>query len=305
MSDSRAEATAQHKLKHAILSSPRVATQRKPREGIRDSARAIAERHQIRELFGKSSASVAPVQRVIKTAGGVWDTTEYEVWGPGRPPSEGGGGDEGVGATISLHFTPGSGAPFYAKIGLIQSVKALANDKPNPTGWEAVELDDDGRAIDRDYRGNGADNTSPLYGAMNIKTSKGGKSPRVKETPKLSDNIKSDNKSSAYGMRYRFSKNKPATLWDEPSSVLGKVSKEFETSAVVLEGRREGTYLGSVGWGYKFEPGHSGPEKLPFRKLTDGNPTVEFMAAAQKWNDQKVTRNERRPLVQVPIPKEK
>lgn len=251
------------------------------------SPRMLAQRRAIQSAFGP-----AVIQRVITTAGGVWDTTQYEAWGPKRPDPM---SDVGFGAEISLQFMPGKGAPFGDKIGLVQTVTALAGGKPDPTGFEAVPLNKEGRAIDRDRGEHGQRNTNPVYGAHNTAHS---------SASKLTENVPKQGLNT-YGKRNRFSKNSPAKLWDMPSSALGRgeIGKSFETSAVVLEGAHAGTYLGSVGWGYKRPADAKQPvlEPTALTKLSDGNPTPEFVEAARQWNEQGKT-DEGDALVPVPIP---
>jgi hypothetical protein len=247
----------------------------------------VAQRRAIQSAFGS-----AVVQRVIATAGGEWDTEKYEAWGPAKPDPL---SPLGIGAEISLHFTPGKGAPYGDKIGLIQTVTALAGGKSDPTHDEAVPLNKEGRAIDRGKGEGGARNTNPVYGAHNTGDSHA--SELTHNVPKAGENT--------YGKRKRAGKNTPARLWDQPSSTPGPeaISKSFETAAVVLEGKHAGTYLGTVAWGYKRDAGAKKPVLAPtvLTKVSDGNPTPEFLEAAQQWNDQGQT-DEGDKLVPVPIP---
>jgi hypothetical protein len=235
-----------------------------------------------------------PIQRApVVTAGGVWNTTTYEPWGPERPDIM---SDWGIGAEISLSFMPGKGSPKGDKIGLIQSVKALNNGIADPTGHEAVPLNDQGLAIDRDKGESGERTTNPVYGAHNTKT---------KKATGLTGNVPKSGENK-YGIRNRIGANKPATLWDKPSSAVnpGEISKTFETTAVVLEGKQAGNYLGSVSWGYRRSKGAKKPHLDPatLTLASFGNPTEEFLSAAQSWNEA-ATNKEGENLVKVPIPK--
>lgn len=233
------------------------------------------------------------VQRLpITTNGGVWDTATYAGWGPGRPDKH---SPYGIGVEIDLSFLPGAGSPKGQKIGLIQTVTAVAGAKADPTGYEAVPMSKAGRTIDRDM-GDEARTSSPVYGVYNTETS---------TAKKLTDGL-SGAGPNTYGMRNRVGPNKAAKLWDKPSSAIDHsmaISKTFETSAVVLEGKEKGKYLGSVSWGYSRERGSKGPPTLkPFAKVSDGNPSADFFEAATAWNA--AGTNGDMPLVSIPIPEE-
>ncbi len=245
------------------------------------------------ENIGSGAHSVASsaIQKVLlQTAGGAWEAVTYKAWGPGRPEP---GADKGIGAEMDLKFTPGSGAPRSVKIGLIQTVTALVNGASDPTGFEAVPLNDSGRAIDRDTGGM-VPTSSPVYGAHN-------------EEGKVATKLKHqlpDSGENTWGMRYWTGANKAARLWDKPSSAIdhrGSISKTFETAAVVLEGRSKGTYLGSVAWGYHRDAGSkAAPTLVPFSVVSQGNPSADFLEAAGDWN--RADKNRGTPLVKVPIP---
>ena len=245
--------------------------------------------------YRRETGSGSAAQRVaVDTAGGQWKTTTYEAWGPGYPDLL--GSPKGIGAEIAIEFTPGTGAPIGKKIGLIQTVTATVNKKPDPTDRETVPLDKQGRAIDRDKGDDTAPTTSPVYGVHN--TSASSAHTLAGGVQKLGENT--------YGMRNRFLKNKPAKLWDKPSSAVGKLSdevgKHFETAAVVLEGPNSGQYLGSVKWGYVKPAGKKEPQlDSPGLELcTFGNPSENFVAAANAWNE--AARPKGQELVKVPVP---
>ncbi len=64
-------------------------------------------------------------------------------------------------------------------------------------------------------------------------------------------------------------------------------SKEFETTALAVDGEQKGTYYGSIKWGWK--KGDDGNiSAVPFGLGSMGTPTKEFLGAAKKWNGAKV-----------------
>ncbi len=89
----------------------------------------------------------------------------------------------------------------------------------------------------------------------------------------------------------------PAVLVDAPgfsfSSEASSQEHDFsaEVAAIVLDGEMQGTYLGSIRWGWKFTPGFDKsipksaelkPEKIEF--LSAGVPSKYFMQAGLRWN---------------------
>jgi hypothetical protein len=62
------------------------------------------------------------------------------------------------------------------------------------------------------------------------------------------------------------------------------VRQEFETTALCVEGELNGTYLGSVRWGYEVDAANN-YTLFPFSVISMGAPTQTFMGAAQLWND--------------------
>jgi hypothetical protein len=88
----------------------------------------------------------------------------------------------------------------------------------------------------------------------------------------------------------------PAWLYDQPKmnwSAGNAIEQIFETAALATEGPMAGTYLGTVEWGVR-TPGDTGtPATIPFRVVSMGAPTGEFMASAANWNAQSMWVRER------------
>jgi hypothetical protein len=74
-------------------------------------------------------------------------------------------------------------------------------------------------------------------------------------------------------------------LKDEPK-LPGRgadASQIFETTALALEGPQEGTYYGSVRWGWRTD-GTGAFTQLPLSVISAGNPTADFQRSAALWN---------------------
>jgi hypothetical protein len=109
----------------------------------------------------------------------------------------------------------------------------------------------------------------------------------------------------------------PATLIDEPLdlNVLGPPKTSayeinplnepnsgqlFETTALALEGPQEGTYYGSVKWGWKTD-NNSNFTILPLTVISSGSTSETFRKAAELWN--KGSNSDRYQNRQLPLPK--
>jgi hypothetical protein len=208
------------------------------------------------------------VQRKETTKYGDFDTTKYDALGSA-------GSETGV--DIELTFEPGANVD-AEKIGLTQSVRsalagaAVAIDPARhkrlaPSGTGA------GREIDRST---GSAFANPIY-ATNVPAAKD----KLGDTPMLGH--------GQWGWHYTDKAGKAqhqkAILKDRPS--LGGPSNNseqvFETAALAAEGKQSGTYMGSVEWGWRIDAAGKFT-KLPLKKISDGVPTADFMAAAEQWN---------------------
>jgi hypothetical protein len=79
---------------------------------------------------------------------------------------------------------------------------------------------------------------------------------------------------------------KNASFQDTPHdfNVLPDSSQEFETTAMIADGKQKGLYLGSVNWGWKRD-GSSTFQKLPFVLKSEGAPSEIFFKSAERWNN--------------------
>jgi hypothetical protein len=222
-----------------------------------ESAEAVLDRH--------AGAGGAPgVQRQVKTHYGEFKTPRYDAVG-----------DHGV--NIELEFHPGPNVD-ATKIGLTQQVRSQLGGKavgitPNHSGRMVKQGVGEGSQIDRVVTA-----TNPIYG--------GG-------TPDSGDLARTPTSSSNMKTGYRYmdrdtEKTKPAWLFDGPE-LQGRAnnsSQVFESAALALEGRQQGTFMGSVQWGWKVDGGGKF-EKLDLKLMSNDVPTESFMAAARQWNDSK------------------
>lgn len=92
-----------------------------------------------------------------------------------------------------------------------------------------------------------------------------------------------------HGWNYKDALGTPqheiAKLIDRPTLPgRGKnAAQTFETVALAVEGIQSGTYMGSVSWGWSVD-GAGKFTKLPFKLVSKGNPSADFVAAAKQWN---------------------
>lgn len=240
----------------------------------------------------RSSPTRRVVQREVKTHGGTFQTSRYEAH---YNENVGETKQTEVGADIKLKFTPDPSVLGGAQhIGLTQTVKSI---KSTPTGQlepftppdspMKVEFKlnagegDLGRGIDvKDRYDDDMDtenSTNPMYGVFNKKG---------KVSKKLSDTLPD------IGFGPRNLDTGAAELYDKPRTALDfpaqAVSMQFEATAIILEGALEGSYLGSIAWGWeKAEGDDARPLLKPtaISKLSDGIPTSAFLTAARKWNE--------------------
>ncbi len=82
----------------------------------------------------------------------------------------------------------------------------------------------------------------------------------------------------------------PAELYDVPMIAPPPPSTEqiFETAALAIAGPQEGTYYGSVEWGWRTDAKGTFT-RLPLRAVSQGVPSVNFLTAASVWNPSKVS----------------
>ncbi|RPH78201.1 MAG: hypothetical protein EHM88_16415 [Candidatus Rokuibacteriota bacterium] len=83
---------------------------------------------------------------------------------------------------------------------------------------------------------------------------------------------------------------RPAELYDAPMLPGAGANSEqvFETTALAIAGPQNGTYYGSVEWGWRKDAAATF-SRLPLRVVSQGVPSVTFLTAAQIWNQSKAS----------------
>jgi hypothetical protein len=277
-----------------------------------DAAEARADAAAAAVVAGRPvpDVGIAPgehIHRDVDTSGGTWSTPTYSP----RAAGTGVTGDR-VGCSIELHFTANElvEAPTNG-IGITQTVKSMKSTTaggprdtfapPSDPGKPMITMgagsSDPGRGVDRniyppDASGPGGSraipNTNPMYGVYNPGAGGAGVS------TSLTDNTPSVG-ATQFGSHVRnpdgtFAAPVDAVLDDTPNRRLESDSQTFEqtfeATALVLSGPLQGSYLGSVAWGYRSSSdgvSHLTPE--PIEVVSQGNPSSQFMDAATTWND--------------------
>ena len=231
-----------------------------------------------------------------------------------------------IGAEIYLKFKPGKNVDAKL-IGLTQSVRSVEKGTPFAIGGDptiksrmitskdAVKISspakgtDEGIQIDQHsgYR-------NPLYatGAVaktDTKLSEGSTpSPVSKMTAKEIAASTVSGKSfkgwGVHGYRYKSGKawkEKDAELHDAPmlSNRTKNAEQLFETTALAIKGSQEGTYYGSVQWGWRTDS-KGKFSTIPFELQSQGTPSSSFLKAAEIWNKGKSSAKEKN----IPLPTE-
>lgn len=172
---------------------------------------------------------------------------------------------------LDLTFEPTVNAN-ATKVGLSQVCKAQRNGKKQPIDpSEATKMTKNGSAIDQL-----SDNRNPLYAT--------GSTEPVKDKDKLESYSTPDGK---HAIKDPVKGWTNANITDKPTVRGGANSmREFETTALALEGADKGEYYGSVKWGWE-KDGTGTLKKIDFDLVSKGVPSKNFMEAAEKWNDGK------------------
>ncbi len=221
----------------------------------------------------------------VNTWAGEWDTAKYEI-------VKDKGGKE-IGVDIDLHFKPGDKVN-ATQIGTLQMVNSINEGKVvniNPTVKDRSIPDGQpgaGQHIDQ-----APHNRNPLYAV---------------ENPPGTDTGLGDTPANAgfgqHGFRFKDAtgneQKKDATLLDTPKlpDRGNNASQIFETTALAISGTQEGTYYGSVRWGWETD-GTGNFKQLPLSVTSNDVPSGTFGAAAKVWNDSKTSKGE--DTLDVPI----
>jgi hypothetical protein len=268
--------------------------------------------------------AASPIQlKKLTTMGGTFDTGQYEAV---TGPAEVKGGDhiQDVGGVIDMSFSPT--AEVTGKYGLVQTAKAIRNKRPDfnkdrtdlQERMQGEQGSDPGRFMDRSkYKENpifGLQNQAEVLGSMadgqgiDMRSNRNAVATRAegasgKGTPGIiaKEADEEDHNISDVGGKVGEhtppADATPASMRDEPQRTRhlaadeqtgDAISMEFETAALVLSGDMEGTYLGSVQWGFEIAEADKAAKPLPFAIVSMGTPTPAFMESANAWNDQAI-----------------
>lgn len=275
-----------------------------------DTAQQVFQKQRLQKHSNSSGASKLMIQRAVKTNGGIFETTRYE---PYYEENVGKDDETALGADIKLTFLPNQLVKDTKpkSIGLIQTVRSMKStekgtkesstpeDSPNKKGFKLDASEgEEGWGIDkRDLSDQGYVNTNPLYAAENKRN----------ESP---ERLSETNPSMGLGTHWYsfFKEDKPAELYDKPRCVLEYPQQEremkFEVAALIIDGELEGTYLGSVEWGWEKKKGQKTILQPPaIKRVSKGVPSRNFRKASYKWNTWNEGKREGEDVVEVPINK--
>jgi Domain of unknown function (DUF4157) len=239
---------------------------------------------QIRHHLRSSSLPYPTIQRAVKTWGGEYKTDKYELTkNPGLD-----------GVDIELRFKPNKHVDAEL-IGMTQTARSAQKGGPVPakvivTGKAEEETFESyripageanaGTMIDQLVQ-----SKNPLYA-----TGTTGAKDTLSTTP-------TSKEFGQHGWHYTDKAGKPherdALLKDTPAlpSALKESSQVFESTALAIKGVQEGTFYGSVQWGW--EKDAAGKVKpLPLTLVSNDVPSPVFSKATELWNKGKTSKGE-------------
>lgn len=236
---------------------------------------ALQIRHQLRN----SSFAYPTIQRQVNTWGGKYKTDKYELT---KDP-----GWDGV--EIELKFEPNKYADAEL-IGMTQT--ALSKMKGSPIPFSMYGKDEEkarksraippGEAAEGTFIDRISSYGNPLYAT---------------DKPSAGDVLSSTATRAFWGhhgWHYTDKAGKPKTedalLKDRPQmpSGLKESSQVFETAALAVKGVQEGTFYGSVQWGWEKDAAGK-VTKLPLTLVSNDVPSAVFARASELWNKAKTS----------------
>lgn len=233
---------------------------------------ALQIRHSLKNM------PVKKLQR-LTTWAGEWTTDKYDI-------IKSDDGKTNVGVDIELRFKPNKHVD-AKQIGTLQMVNSI--DKGTPIAINDTVKD---RSIPAGEEGAGfhidqsASNRNPLYAV---------------EGAPAADKKLTDTGANAgwgqHGWHYKDETGKiqeqDALLKDTPTlpDRGANASQTFESTALAIEGAQEGTYYGSVRWGWQTDA-KGDFTQLPLSVISNDVPSGTFAAAADKWNSSKTDSGE-------------
>ncbi len=245
---------------------------------------------QIRDQLRAIPSPQLTVQRAVKTWGGEFDTDKYELTkNPGMD-----------GVDIVLRFKPGKNVNAEL-IGMTQTARSLIKGAPVPTSGfgppnVAKALKDRTIPLGQTGAGTRIDRISthgnPLYA-----TDKPSAGDALADTPTVAF-------WGRHGWRYTNKAGKlqkqDALLKDTPQllSKSKESSQTFETTALAVKGVQEGTFYGSVQWGWEKDAAGK-VKKLPLSLVSRGVPSATFGRASELWNQKQTS--EGKETIDLPV----
>lgn len=243
-----------------------------------------------------------PVVQMVRTHFGDFQAPTYHTLRSGRKP---------VGVEIRLRFSPGRSVN-AKQIAMVQAVRSAEAGAPipiNPTvalrsisNASAIPMrsavgTDEGFHIDQSET-----NRNPLYAvegapAADVNLNQGPTPAAVRRMTRKEQRAEAARTGitgvrldgwGSHGHRFkdgRRLKVKAAELHDTPSLPNRTKNAEqlFETTALATDGVQNGTYYGSVQWGWRTnDKGRF--RRLPLKVISQGVPSSTFMKAAEIWN---------------------
>ncbi|HEX6372982.1 MAG TPA: DUF4157 domain-containing protein [Longimicrobium sp.] len=225
----------------------------------------------------RAAASPATIQRADNTWGGELKADRYKL--VTDPDVDG--------VDIALRFIPNKHVN-AEKIGMVQTVRSMEKGAPVFIGSGKAQQTLKDRSIPPGEAGEGtridrlSSHGNPLYAA-----DAPGAKDRLQDTPTVAD-------WGQHGWRYTDAagtlQTQDATLLDTPTlvSTRKESSQTFETTALAVAGVQEGTFYGSVQWGWsKDAAGKVSP--LPLKVISTDVPTATFARASETWNASKTS----------------
>jgi hypothetical protein len=239
-----------------------------------------------REQLQTTALSGPVISRAVTTWGGEFDTDKYELTSdPGQD-----------GVEIELRFKPGANVNAES-IATTQTARSTEKGAPVIIGTGASKQALEQRTIPAGEAGAGTkvDRLSsrriPLYGT---------------DDPAIGDSLTSGTVTSTTQRGWRYTdaagtlQKQDALLKDR--SQLFSTRKEsgqvFETTALAIKGAQEGTFYGSVQWGWTKDASDK-ITKLPLTLVSQGVPSATFNKAAGLWNKGKTS--EGKETIDLPV----
>ena len=232
---------------------------------------------QVRQRL-RATASPATLQRAPFSWGGEFKTDKYEL---SKEP-----GEDGV--EIELRFVPNKHVN-AEKIAMVQSVRSSEKGASVFIGSGAAQQTLKDRSIPPGEAGEGtridrlSSMDTPLYG-----TNSPGAGGRLRDATPMADGR------MEYGFRFTDAagtvKEHDALLKDGPTlfSTRKESAQVFETTPLAVAGVQEGTFYGSVQWGWRKDAAGK-VEKLPLTLVSNDVPSGTFARASERWNAAKTS----------------